>query len=233
MSCNDNPAAAGGDLSPMTVIVMLMLTMFLHHLLRRPRAREAKAKNNIVRLADDTAEQLSVDEVAIIFGYLLHQDIMRARVCKTWREAAKKAIVPPSDFVVDGVRSYNAMRVMSTALPNIQQLSIYDLGHGLDIFTNGEDPDEERAAAAETASYTTHDINIISNFRKLRVLEILNAPLNGRYPSLFHFPHLQRLAITYCHNLKWDLDMLASFPLLKELDCSSNHHLTGKAISGV
>eukprot|EP00985_Skeletonema_marinoi_P020654 scaffold12330_cov83-Skeletonema_marinoi.AAC.33 len=69
-----------------------------------------------MRLADDTAEQLSIDEVAIIFGYLPHQDIMRARVCKTWRDATKKTIVPPSDFVFDSVRSYNAMRVIAAAL---------------------------------------------------------------------------------------------------------------------
>ena len=89
MSCNDNPAATGGDLSLSTVIVMLMLTMFLRHLFPRPRVREAK---NIMRLADDTAatEQLSAYEVAIIFGFLPHQDIMRARVCKTWRDAARR-----------------------------------------------------------------------------------------------------------------------------------------------
>ncbi|KAK1734522.1 hypothetical protein QTG54_014770 [Skeletonema marinoi] len=197
-------------------MTMLMLTMFLHHLLRR--AREAK---NIMHLAGDTAEQLSVDEVAIIFGFLPHQDIMRARVCSMWRDAAKKTIVPPSDFVVDSVRSYNAMRVIAAALPNLQQLSIYDIGRGLKYkYIDEEDPDE--GWARYTAHVPTYDINVISNFRKLSGLVIYKATLNGRYPSSFHFPNLQSLAITYCLNLKWDLDIMsASFPLLKELKLSS------------
>ena len=183
MFCDDNPAATGdgGDLSPMTVtvIVMLMLSIFLHYLL--PRAREAK---NVMRLADDTAatEQLSADEVAIIFGFLSHQDIMRARVCSTWKDAAKKTIVPPSNFVADSLRSFNAMRVMATALPTLQQLSLRGLS-GLDMYTNGEDQDERMDQ--HTANFII--MSIISNFRKLRVLEILNAPLNGRYPSSFNF----------------------------------------------
>eukprot|EP00984_Skeletonema_dohrnii_P022727 scaffold11824_cov78-Skeletonema_dohrnii-CCMP3373.AAC.1 len=175
---------------------------------------------------EETAEVLSADEVAIIVSFLSDADIMRARVCTTWRDAAKKTIVPPSDFVVDSVRSYNAMRVMATALPNIQQLSISDLCHG-HKYIDGEDPDEE--IAAETAHETTHDINIISNFTKLRVLEIDNAPLNGRYPSLYNFPNLQSLAIAGNYNLKLDLDMLmfASLPLLKQLTICVNTHLTG------
>ena len=54
---------------------------------------------------------------------------------------------------------YNAMRVMITALPNLQKLTIANFGHRHKYF-DGEDPDEEEAA--RTANYTTHDINIIS-----------------------------------------------------------------------
>jgi hypothetical protein len=53
------------------------------------------------------------------------------------------------------------------------------------------------------------------------------APLNGRYPSLFNFPLLQSLNVNYCPNLKWDLEMLAGLPLLKELDFVYNDNLTG------
>ena len=49
---------------------------------------------------------------------------------------------------------------------------------------------------------------------------------NGRYPVLFNFPLLQELIITYCPSLKWDLEMLAGLPSLKELYCPSNN-LTG------
>jgi hypothetical protein len=42
-------------------------------------------------------------------------------------------------------------------------------------YIDGEDPDEERIAM--TSNYTTHDIGIISNFSKLRRLEIDTAEL--------------------------------------------------------
>ena len=144
--------------------------------------------------ANDTVEQLSTDEVAIIFSSLTPKDIMRARVCKAWREAAKKTLVPLTKFV-KSVRSYKAMRairVMSTALPNLQQLSICGIsGIGRkNKYSDGEDPDEENAQ--RTASHRAHDINIISNFRKLRTMMIKDAPLNGRYPILFNFQLLQK-----------------------------------------
>ena len=52
------------------------------------------------------------------------------------------------------------------------------------------------------------------------------------YPFLFNsFPLLQKLIIkNSCYNLidlKFDLDMLAGMPFLKELDCDNNDHLTG------
>lgn len=184
----------------------------------------AQESGNLAHLnggtADDTArEEIGADEVAIIFSFLSHSDIMRARVCTTWRDAAKKTIVPPSEFVVNSKRTYNAMRAMSTALPNLQQLFISNL-RGRRIYSNGDDPDEE--IAAETAHYTTHDINIITRFRKLRVLIIDTISMNGRYPILFNFSYLQCLHIN-CDFLKWDLHMLSGFPSLKELELNGTH----------
>ena len=76
------------------------------------------------------AEEVGTDEVSIIFSFLPRNDILRARVCTTWRDAATTTLIPLTKFVVYGIRSHNALRVMSTALPNLQQLSIYDLGQG-------------------------------------------------------------------------------------------------------
>ena len=45
--------------------------------------------------------------------------------------------------------------------------------------------------------------------------------------ALFNFPLLQKLTITSCWHLKWNLEMLAGMPLLKELDCQGNISLTG------
>jgi hypothetical protein len=161
---------------------------------------------------------------------------MRARVCTTWRDAAKKTLVPLTAFRVDSVRKlkaslenyvrkYNAMRVMSTALPNLQQLSI--CGCGLDYghkYIDGEDPDEDESG--RTANWTSHDIDIISCFSKLRSLEIYCASLNGRYPVLFNFPLLQTLTIVDCYHLKWDLELLEGLPSLKELKCINNKRMS-------
>ncbi len=176
-------------------------------------------------------EVMRTADIANILSFLDRKDIMRARVSRKWREAAKITIVTPSsssevasDFVVDSVRSYKAMSVISTALPNLQQISISNLGHE-DIYHNGEDPDE--GLARSTANLPAYDISIISKFRQLREMHMCNAVLNGRFPALFNFPLLEKLSIQYCNYLKFDLDMLQGLPSLKELDCNGNSHLTG------
>jgi hypothetical protein len=56
----------------------------------------------------------------------------------------------------------------------------------------------------------------------------INVPLNGRYPFIFNsFPLLQKLSLKKCNDLKWDLEVLAGLPILKELDCGEKRHLTG------
>jgi hypothetical protein len=171
---------------------------------------------------------LSVDLVANIFAFLVVEDIMRSRrINKKSREAVRITTVPLTKFRVNCTREYNAMAVMMRAMPNLQQLEIDDLGNRRK-WSDGEDPDEEWAAF--TDEFLTHDFEIISNFTKLRVLEIRGG-LNGRYPFIFNsFPLLQKLSISYrgwCRYLKWDLEMLAGLPILKELNCEHNEHLSG------
>jgi hypothetical protein len=175
---------------------------------------------------------LSVDVLANIFGFLEVKNIMRSRrINKKTMEAVKMTIVPLSKGILSylrvyNTRTYNAMGVMTRAMPNLQQIAIGYLGR-LHKYSDGEDPDE--GEAARYANWTPHDIEIISNFRHLSILEIFTyAGLNGRYSVFFNsFPLLQKLRIHHCHNLKWDLEMLAGFPLLKELDCEYNFRLTG------
>jgi hypothetical protein len=202
---------------------------------RREDDRQSKvAADNDVSVGFDN---LGVDEIANVLGFLDIKDIMsKRRINKKTREAVKMTIVPlirvktfnrysTRGFCVGSVDEYNAMNVMTRALPNLQQIEIgrFGIEHK---YNDGEDPDEQWAA--ETADMTTHDIEIISNFRKLRILEICSKGLNGRYPVLFNsFPLLQKLSICQCRFLKWDLEVLAAFPLLKELKCEHNNHLTG------
>ncbi len=185
-------------------------------------------------IENGTIVELGSDEVANILSFLPLKEIMpKRRVCKKWSEAVKNTIVSPSndsDFVVNSMKKYNAMNVMTRALPNLQQISICYLGNR-HRWSDGEDPDEERASS--TAHRTSHDIEIISNFSKLRDLTIATGELlNGRYPFLFNsFPLLQKLNIYQCRFLKWDLEMLSGLPSLKELDCECNKRLTGNISS--
>ena len=170
-------------------------------------------------------DRLGADALANIFGYLRPEDIMLARLNKKMREAAKTTIVPMTRFRVDSVRKFNALVAMSTALPNLQQIQIGYLGREHN-YRDGEDRDEDRVAYDDES--TTHDIEILSRFIKLRILELPIAPLNGRYPFLFNFPLLEQLKIHFSYCLKLDLEMLATgLPSLKELHCHDNKFLTG------
>ena len=195
-----------------------------------------KKKTNLTRpqsaAAADAAivNQLDDNVIAIIFGCFPPEDTMRMRrVCKKWREAAKKAIVDL--FCVDSVDNYRAMATMTTALPNLKQLSICNLGRRYHKFSDGEDPDQDERWTAQTDNYITYDINIISNFRKLRRLNIYGAPINGRYPTLFNFPLLEKLRISFCHSFKLELEMLSGFPSLRELNVDYNRFLRGNIVS--
>eukprot|EP00985_Skeletonema_marinoi_P020629 scaffold12330_cov83-Skeletonema_marinoi.AAC.8 len=164
---------------------------------------------------EETADEVSSDEVAIIFGFLSHVDIMRdRRVCTTWRDAAKKTIVPSTEFVVNSVRSYNAMRVMSTALPNLHRLHFMISAPGINTATG-----RIQMKGGLQTGFTPPS--------RFRIWDNDNSSLNGRYPVFFSFPLLKNLAIYNCGHLKWDLEMLEGLPSLKEIDCSDNPHLTG------
>jgi hypothetical protein len=200
------------------------------------KKRRLLHRNDAVTASDvlsASLDDIGVDVLAKIYGFLPIENIMCLRgINKKSREAVKMTLVPPTAlcFCVDNEDNYNAMRVITRAMPNIQQIELSFLGDG-HKWSDGEDPDEE--VAARTAHWTAHDIEIISNFNKLRILSINSwGTLNGRYPFLFNsFPLLQKLEIQYCHYLKWDLEILAGLPLLKELDCFNNSSMTGSIMS--
>eukprot|EP00984_Skeletonema_dohrnii_P025039 scaffold14179_cov155-Skeletonema_dohrnii-CCMP3373.AAC.5 len=189
--------------------------------LRRSRRINGKPNATIAQ-ADVVVEH--------IFGYLPPEDIMRSRrVCKRWKDAAKNTIVPipTTRFEVDTVLKYSAMAAMSTAMPNLAQITIRPLEYRI-RYSNGEEPNQSLAANTINRITFVTLPETISRFRKLRVLELDNAPLNGRYPFLFDFPILESLVINNCYYLKWDLEMLRGMPLLKTLCAVCN----GKAMTG-
>jgi hypothetical protein len=187
--------------------------------------------NDVMAANDDFFILASFDDLSDvlpnILGFLPPKDIMRSRrTNKKMMNAARITVVPPCDFCIDSLGNYNTMRVMTTEMPNLQQIEIGYLGYAGHKYNDGEDPDESLAADCFYDGDVTHDIQILSNFSKLRILK-LKCGLNGRYPFLFNsFPMLQKLSIE-CIFIKWDLEMLAGSPLLKELTCIESEFLTG------
>jgi hypothetical protein len=108
-----------------------------------------KKKTKIAGLSADavavTIDQLEDNLLANVFGFLDGpKEIMGKRcVSKKWKEAAKKTIVPPNNFIVNRWQKYNAMGVMTRALPNLQQIVLCDLGPRIK-YGDGEDPDESQ-----------------------------------------------------------------------------------------
>ena len=185
------------------------------------KKQRLQASPNTTSLTDATLltsfDALTDDTIIMIFGFLPPEDIMRTRLSTKLRAAACAMIIPPSDY---RVRRYKVMDAMTKALPNMQQITIDNLGFG-QKYVDGEEPNEDRVKY--TDGHITRDIvKILTSFTKLRILELHDAPLNGRYALLFKLPLLQKLTIRHCDCLKWDMTMLEGFPLLKELHCESS-----------
>lgn len=116
------------------------------------------------------------------------------RICKKTIEAVKETDVPLGEsntyrdyFKIDSIEKYNALIVMTDALPGLQQISLSSQSYsyakkdgGKFKYVDGEDADEKLAEGS--AEYITLDIvDALSKFPKLRGLDISSrTPLNGR-----------------------------------------------------
>jgi hypothetical protein len=172
-------------------------------------------------------DTLDVDLVAHIQAYLTIEELMRSRIaCKKFRVASSLAVLPPpSGLIVDSTRKYYGLVAMRDALPNLQQVSLRGFGgRGQKKFRFSHGMEADNWHATVSSNYTTHDISILSNFTKLQNLTLTESPMNGRYPFLFNFQHLQKLRLVNCNYLKWDLDMIEGLPVLKELNVFYSFH---------
>ena len=155
------------------------------------------------------------------------------------RRQRKQFLLVSTSMLIVSINT--VMVAMTTALPNIQNIKLNHFylpprvdddgylsrsGSRTDRYADGEDPVDDQIDE-EATNVTTHDVNVISRFSKLRYLEISARVLNGRYPALFNFPLLKYLVIEDCDNLKCDFSMLAGLPSLKELTCIGVGQLTG------
>ena len=180
-----------------------------------------------------TAYQLNGSVLETIFGFLpLNHDVIRLRhVCSDWEDSLKQACIP-SEFEVFSLYEFMLMETMTTALPNLQHLTMYSIADGYGLgYMNGDNPDERGRTYRRT-----YDIGIISNFQKLRSLAIMGVDLNGEYPAIFNFPLLEKLVLHRDERdepnyHKWDLELLAGLPMLREFECFFNQSMTGNLSS--
>jgi len=179
-------------------------------------------------------EALSEDELALIFSFLSWKEILKVRVCNKWRAASKLTLVPSSSIEIRGMEKpelyvkteakYQALPQIIEALPNLQQLSLYEND---DLkFQDGEDARVFGFGVHKTTPVI--DLECIARLQNLRRLFLERIHLNGRYPFLFNFPRLQQLRIYGVGFLQWDLSMISNFPELQDFYVAHNHRLTGE-----
>ena len=75
----------------------------MHHSKKKQKLEDGQQNGGGMTTDDDdnssSFDRLGADALANIFGFLRPEDIMLARLNKKMREAAKKTIVPLTDFV--------------------------------------------------------------------------------------------------------------------------------------
>mmetsp|Transcript_5304 Transcript_5304/g.11506 ORF Transcript_5304/g.11506 Transcript_5304/m.11506 type:complete len:394 (+) Transcript_5304:39-1220(+) len=185
-----------------------------------------------------TIESLNVDTIAITFGFLGWKEILAARVCKKFKEAAVLTHVPLTftlrwgnavpELCVDSARLYGSLTLMARALPNLHQMCLLN---GTDLrFEDGDDPEPRPYDIRHGKEFC--EIAPITGFRRLRSLTLIGGLFNGYYPSLFHFPYLRKLHIDNVNDLKLNLDVLAyGCPLIEDLCFSAAGHIKGDITS--
>lgn len=173
-------------------------------------------------------ESLSTDEVASVFEFLGWRDILRARVCRKFRDAARIAPVR-AWFEVGSDRSFRALAHVAGFLPNLRRVTLgmsASLGRSIMLMEDGEDPDNSLTPPPPWEP--RHSFDAVASFRNLQVLAITGSiAANGRYPSIFTFAHLKELALCGVDNMKVDLEMLSGCPILEALTCYCMTDLKG------
>ena len=110
---------------------------------------------------------------------------------------------------------------MVRALPKLQQISFINT-NDMPFFEDGNNPDTSMYTQHEDGSVSyrqsTHQISISPMLGICAACNLHDIALNGYYPCLVGFPHLQKLHINRCWKLKTDLEMLSSScPVLEQL----------------
>ena len=189
---------------------------------------------------DVAVDMLDEDSLTLVLGFLRWTDILKARVCKKWREAARRTTVPqtkvewrtgnyPSfELLINNRKFANALSWISEALPLVPSLRFdfqISASKEFDI-VDGEDSEPD-TRFRRREGLPPVDLTPISNFIGLKNLYFWSVDFNGRYPFLFNFRQLESLTILFGGMLKWDLADLSGLPVLKKLCVIHHPYLTG------
>ena len=171
-----------------------------------------------------------------ILAFLNWRDILRSRVCRTWRQVARITDVPESiqnvwhmpDFNVNNREFVMALGWLSQELPRIQSVNVCFNVYTTKAFEIAVGDDPELPLLQSACIDPPVSLCSISNFRNLKRLSINRASFNGSYPYLFDFPELRTLELVDVGRLVWDLKMLKGLPKLEHLIAVRNTHLVGR-----
>ena len=203
-----------------------------------------QAVNVVVPDHPSVSEVLNdTDILSSILSYFDWRGILRARVCRKWREAARVTHVPETktdddyrtpELYLQNREYAEALGWISDALPLIPTVSILFNLRKSDEFkiVNGDNPESSLVLSSTFGDRFGDrpepvDISPIANFRQLQKLDIESASMNGSYPFLFNFPNLRQLTLMDVGRLNWDLEVLVGLPKLEKLRCIRNYKLTG------
>ncbi len=178
----------------------------------------------IIRVNDyaDRFRRLSNNELANIFSFLHRDEVMLFRqVCKKWNEAVCTLLT--GYFLVDGPEKYMAMIATLRVLPNLERASLEYLGRG--VCTPLHDEEEWLMMT----SSQDHDF-LRGRLYSLTISDMFHS-VSSDYSVSFDYPHLEKLVISNCPYLEWNLMMLVGLPSLKELICIDNSSLSGNISS--
>lgn len=196
-------------------------------------------------ISEDEAEDIGLNAalsdpvlLAIVFSFLPWKDILKCRVCHTWRQAALITDVPESisndalfapDLYVNSRKFAEALKWLFKVLPRVPSLNIRFNMHTTRQFDIADGENPTRPFIASTSRPVS--LACIANFRHLQNLSINGTSLNGSYPFLFDYPELRSLELVDVGRLVWDLEMLKGLPKLEKLTAVRNTHLTGRLSS--
>ncbi|KAL3795084.1 hypothetical protein ACHAWO_009247 [Cyclotella atomus] len=195
------------------------------------------ARTKADEVSEVSAALSDPDLLSSILSFLSWKELLRCRVCRTWRQAVALTNVPESisdvwstpDLYINSREFVDALGWLSKALPRVPCVNIRFNLYSTKPFEIAACDDPELPSDSSIASPSNQaSLRCIADFLYLKHISITSASLNGSHPYLFDFPELRTLELVDVGMLVWNLDMLQNLRKLEQLIAVRNTHLTGR-----